>query len=62
MDSSRTAGYEDSSGCETMIVHPTFDTNNNEQAIYNCDLKGTFQKYPERITRLINASQPIQDT
>ncbi|CAL9108546.1 unnamed protein product, partial [Musa textilis] len=29
MDSSRTAGYEDSSGCETMIVHPTFDTNNN---------------------------------
>ncbi|CAL9776134.1 unnamed protein product, partial [Musa acuminata subsp. burmannicoides] len=29
MDSSRTAGYEDSSGCETTVVHPTFDTENN---------------------------------
>lgn len=27
-------GYEDSSGCETMVVHPTFDTENNWQAIY----------------------------
>ncbi|CAL9146040.1 unnamed protein product [Musa hybrid cultivar] len=29
IDSSRTAGYEDSSGCETMVVHPIFDTENN---------------------------------